>query len=129
VKKNACLAVALAFATSAVAAPPDTTHNVFIHNGFVVGTAYRTFPVDMRMAYVEGMLDALYLTPLIGVPDTHLADALSKCMTTLKLNSEQAMTIVDRYLDADPTRWSLAMHWNTYQAINAVCTSHSMPLR
>jgi len=81
----------------------------------------------MRSAYVIGVLDGFYFSPVFGAPFTKI-DKLQICADAMNPTAEQAAAIVDRYLDAHPEAWNDQMQPIVLRAMRQACASRGTPI-
>ncbi|MCO5398334.1 hypothetical protein [Ralstonia soli] len=106
--------------------PPPPVH---IHNPFVTGTHYRELPDLMRRAYVMGVIDGMFMSPIFAFRDLAREQMLGKCVDAMRATDVQLTAIVDRYLDARPVAWGDGMHLIVFDALAEACGSIGMPYK
>jgi len=117
------LCLALCCAAIDAAAP---TPSVFIHHGFYTGNLYRNLPEVDRRLYVDGVIDGLMMSPLLGVQKSNLA-WLESCVTGMQ--DDQAEAIINQYLVAHPEKWDSDMEILVFLAIQDACAARGFPRR
>jgi hypothetical protein len=91
---------------------------VRVHNGWITGNEYKQYSQTYRTAYVIGVIDGIFLSPLFGARSPGSL-WLEECVTGM--DSEQITAIVDNYHKANPRRWHQSMHAIVFSAIREAC--------
>lgn len=118
-----------AVALAAACAVPVESQALNVFTGYGDTHVYRTLNAESRLAYVTGVIDGFYAAPLMANADVPKTKRLSDCLIGNKVNNQQAMAIVDKYLENDPTTWSMPLNMNVLNALNAACNKLGTPLR
>jgi hypothetical protein len=95
---------------------------VRVHNGFITGEQYLRMEAHDRRSYVMGLIDGIFLAPLIGGSQERSWN-LGRCVegTGDGMTNVQLDAILSKYLNDNPGRWHESAHLSMYSALLAVC--------
>src|SRR5882762_8919943 len=91
---------------------------VQIHNGMGTGQDYLRMPEPERPAYVMGLVNGLFLSPLLGASRQSSA-WLETCLE--EKSGKQIAEILSQYLEQHPTEQHEQLHAASYRALLQAC--------
>ena len=91
---------------------------VRIKGGFITGNQYRGYANVLQRRYVMGVVDGLFLAPLLDAPKERLA-WLENCV--VGKTDDQVTTLVNQYLNKNRVRWHESMHVLVYAGLRDAC--------
>jgi hypothetical protein len=93
---------------------------VTVHDGFFTGRQFLDLPQDVRFFYAPGLVDGIFLAPLLGAPEQNL-DRFAACLEPM--TNQQVATLLSSYLDSHPEWWRRGANTAMYQALNEKCAT------
>ena len=93
---------------------------VNVHDGFFSGRQFLDLPQEVRFFYAPGLVDGIFLAPLLGAPEQNL-ERLVACLE--KMTNQQVAALLYSYLDSHPEWWQRGANTAMYQALNEKCAT------
>lgn len=91
---------------------------VFVRNGFIKASDFRTAGVVEKSAWVMGFIDSVHTSVLWGAPPSKVA-WIQDCTRTM--NSDQLIAIFEKYLAEHPADWNKGMNLSAFNALGEAC--------
>lgn len=123
-KRVLVFAIAALLAASTAAGESGPKAKIYIHGGFVSGKAYLDMPNLRKLAYVTGLLDGMFLAPVVGGTVTRQA-WFGLCVDTL--GRPGIRDILVRRLRENDRTWDNRNPAKVYRAIRAGCKKGEKP--
>lgn len=92
---------------------------VAIKNGFLTGQDYLESSELKQRAYVMGLVDGLFVSPILGAPKRRLAP-FERCIEGM--TDTQVAAILLKFLRDNPGRWHQSAHVSFYTAMKENCS-------
>jgi hypothetical protein len=96
-----------------------------INSGFMTGNRYRSLDPVQRSDYLMGILDGFYAAPIFRGSSAS-TNALNNCTKTM--TNTDIVAIVDQFIAANPTQWSVQMNILVLTAMITACRSKGVPI-
>jgi len=97
-----------------------SAQDVRLHNGMGSGQDYLRMPETERPAYVMGLVNGLFVSPLFGASRRQLA-WLEACLE--EKSGTQIAALLSQYLEQHPTEQHEQLHAASYRALLQACPS------